>query len=50
MEHPVTTPREFHIMGNKNGGEPVGTMQTFQQFENHLAGPEIQVPCGFVGQ
>ena len=28
----------------------MGAMQAFQQFENHFAGPEIQVAGGFIGE
>jgi hypothetical protein len=28
----------------------MGTMQSFEEFEDHLSRPEIEVPCWFVGQ
>jgi hypothetical protein len=38
----------MQIMSNENGCELVGTVQAFQQFEDHFAGPEIQIPRRFV--
>jgi hypothetical protein len=28
----------------------MGTVKTLEEFENHLAGPEVQVPGGFIGK
>ena len=49
-ERPVATPRERQIVSDQDRCELMGPVKTFQELENHLASPEIQVPCGFVGQ
>ena len=49
-ESPITTPGERDVVGDKNGRELMRTVQVFEEFENHLAGPEIEVSRGFIGQ
>ena len=37
-------------MSNENRGERVCPVQAFQEIEDHLASPEIQIPGWLVGQ
>jgi len=49
-ECPATTTSECEIVRNEYRRELVRAVQIFQEFEDHLAGPEIEVSRGFVGQ
>src|SRR5215469_15564222 len=49
-EDPVATSCEGQIVSDENGSELMGSMQAFQQFENHFAGPEIEIARRFVGE
>ena len=46
----MTPPREGAIVSYQNGSERVSLVQALQKTENHLAGPEVEVSCGFVRQ
>ena len=41
---------ERQIVSDENRRELVRSVQAFQQVENHLAGPEIQIPGRFIGE
>ena len=45
-----TTLCKRQIVRNENRCEAMRTVQTFQKLENHLAGPEVEIPSRFVGQ
>jgi len=49
-ENPVAAPRERKIVRDKDRGEPMRTMQTFQQFEDHLTVAKVEIPRGFIGE
>ena len=49
-EHPVRAAREIQIVGDVKGGQLPGPMQILEQVHDHLAGPEIEIAGGFVGQ
>ena len=49
-QNAVATPRKRQIVRDENRGELVRAVQTFQELEDHLPGPEIQVPGRLVGE
>src|ERR1039458_2681616 len=49
-QYAVAAPRERQVVRDQNRSELMRAVQTFQKFEDHLPGPEIQISRGFVGQ
>ena len=49
-EGPVRAAREIQIMRDVQRGQLPGPMQILEQIHDHLAGPEIEIAGGFVGQ
>src|SRR4051794_9995598 len=47
--NPMAAPRKRKIERDENRSELMGTVQTSQELENHLARPEVQISGGFVG-
>ena len=47
---PVAAAGERQIVSDENRRELVAAVQAFQEFEDHFAGPEIEVPCRLIGQ
>ena len=49
-QRPVRAAREIQIMGDVKRGQLPGPMQILEQIHDHLAGPEIQIAGGFIGE
>ena len=49
-QYAIATAREGVIVCDENGSEPMRAMEIFQQLEDHLSSPKIQVAGGFIGQ
>jgi hypothetical protein len=49
-ERPVRAAREIHIVGDVKRGQLPGPMQILEQIHDHLAGPEVEIARGFVGE
>jgi len=46
----VRAAREIQVVSDVQRGQLPGPMQILQQVHDHLAGPEIEIASGFVGQ
>ena len=46
----MASPREGKIVRHENRGQRVRPVEVFEMIEDHLAGPEIEISRGFVGE
>ena len=47
---PVCAACEVKVVGDVKRGQLPGPMQILEQIHDHLAGPEVEITSGFVGQ
>ena len=49
-QRPVRAACEIQIVGDVKRRQLPGPMQILEQIHDHLAGPEVEIASGFVGQ
>jgi hypothetical protein len=49
-EGAIRAAREIQIVGDVKRSQLPGPMQILEQIHDHLAGPEVEIASGFVGQ